>query len=170
MSKEQVQKLNSPFAPNGVQHKKSDVGDPEYISIQILDVAKKVGEGDNDFVIDKKLVISKDPVQDVIDADKDKVGVYSVLKQFMRTGDQDLIPRDTGKCNVDLVGAPSSLIEVDQLGKESEKKFAKLPKELTGELDLQKFVETMSQEKFDAFVKAVADRSSKGKEVKKDGE
>lgn len=169
MSKEQVKKLNSPFAPNGFKAEALPC-DKEYKSIQILDCVKKTGDGEQDFIIDKKVEVTLQPIRDVVDADKDKVGVYAVLKQFMRTGDQTLIPRDDGNCNVDLVGAPESLIDVDRLGKEAEQKFTTIPEELRGELDMEKFVESMSQEKFDAFVKAVADRSSKKSEVKENGE
>lgn len=155
------------FSNNGVKWEGQKDFDQYYISIQIVDKVVKTGEGENDYVIQKDVIVTKTPIQEVVDADKDSVGVYNIIKQVIRTGDTSLLPVDKGDCNVDMVGAPETLMEVKALGADAEKKFAGLPKELTKGMDMKTFVESMTQEQFDAFIKAVSDRST-GKVDKKD--
>ena len=148
------------FSNNGVKWEGQKDFDQDYISIQIVDKVVKTGEGENDFIVKKDVIVSKTPIKEVVDADKDSVGVYNIIKQVLRTGDTSLLPVDKGDCNVDMVGAPETLMEVKALGVDAEKKFAGLPKELTKGMDMKAFVENMSQEQFDAFIKAVSDRST----------
>jgi hypothetical protein len=158
--------LNSPFSSNGIVHEGQKDFDQEYKSIEIVDRVKKIGEGENDFVVYKDVVVSWKPIQEVIDADKDNVGVENIIKQVLRTGDTSLLPVDKGDCNVDLVGAPESLMELKQMGVQAQAKFEALPDELTKGMDMASFVNNMNQEQFDAFIAAVAARAS-GKEEDK---
>lgn len=155
------------FSNNGVVWEGQKDFDTTYKSIKIVDYAVKVGEGDEDYVIKQKVIEEETPIQKVIDADKESVGVYNIIQQVLRTGDESLLPSDDGKCNVDLVGAPENLMEVKRLGLRAEENFNKLPSELTQGMDMKAFVQNMNQEQFDAFIKAVADRSS-GKVLNKD--
>ena len=167
----QVLKLISPFAPNGIDCKGQKDFDQDYKDISIVDKVFKTGDGDQDFVVGQDVIVTLKPIKEVVDADKQSVGVVNIMKQFMRTGDQSLLPMDDGKHSADYVGAPQSLMELHQLGEKAKKDFDKLPPELVKKMDMKSFVENMDQEQFNAFVKAVADRSSKKKEeVKKDGE
>jgi hypothetical protein len=153
------------FSDNGVVWEGQKDFDQTYKSIKIVDYAVKVGEADEDYVIMQKVVEEETPIQEVIDADKESVGVYNIIKQVIRTGDESLLPRDDGKCQVDMVGAPETLMEVKNLGIQAEQNFNNLPGELTNGMDMTAFVQNMTQDQFDAFVKAIADRSS-GKENK----
>lgn len=143
--------------------------DEYYKSIKIIDVVKKTGEGEDDFIIEKKVIEDLQPIKDVVEADRDSVGIENIIKQVLKTGDTSLLPADKGNEFVDLVGAPENLMELKALGQKAEKDFDALPSELKGELDMAAFVNSMSQEKFDAFVKALQDRASQKKdEVKSD--
>ena len=135
--------------------------DKYYVDIKIIDTIKKVGDGEDDFIILKKVITSKRKIKDVIDADKDSVGVENIIKQVLRTGDTSLLPVDKGDCNVDLVGAPDSLMGLKQTAIDAERAFSELPPELTDGLDMSSFVNNMSQEKFDAFIKAMQERADK---------
>lgn len=157
------------FSNNGVFHPGQGHFDQDYISIEIVDKVVKVGEGENDFIVTKAVIETKKPIKEVVSVDKDQVGVYNIIKQVMRTGDTSLLPVDKGDCHVDFVGAPENLMEVKALGEKAERSFKALPKELTGSMDMKAFIEGMSQEKFNEFVKAIADRQAQ-KEGKKDGE
>lgn len=170
MAESKKQKLNSPFAPNGVEHEGQKDFDTTYKSISIVDTVEKTGEGDRDFVIVKKVIVDETPIQKVIDADKDSVGVENIIKMVLRTGDTSLLPVDKGDCNVDLVGAPESLMELKEMGVQAEKAFAGLDPELTKGMDMAAFVNNMNQEQFDAFIAAVQARSeaASGKVEKKD--
>lgn len=161
-------KLNSPFAPNGESWEGQKHFDTEYVSIEIRDRVKKTGNGEEDYILEKVVVETRTPIQEVIDADAQSVGVNNIIKQVLKTGDTSLLPVDTGNCNVDMVGAPDSLMEVKALGQKAESAFASLPKEITENRDMISFVENMSQEKFDSLMKAISDRAAAQKEVKKD--
>ena len=160
-------KLNNPWVPNDYKPEIVLEFDTEYKTISIVDTVVKVGDGEDDFIIVKKVIEEFKPIQEVIDADADSVGVYNIIKQVMRTGDTSLLPVDKGDCNVDFVGAPESLMELDKMGANAAKKFADLDPALTKGLDMKNFVETLTQEQFDAFIKAVADRTA-GKVENKD--
>lgn len=148
------------FSNNGAVWEGQKDFDQDYVKISIVDYAVKTGEGDEDYVIKQKVVEERTPIKEVVQVDADSVGVYNIIKQVMRTGDTSLLPADKGDCNVDMVGAPESLMEVKALGQEAEKKFGDLPIELTKGMDLASFVNSMSQEQFDSFVKAISDRST----------
>lgn len=153
----------SPFAcgERDNENKPQTEFDQDYVSIQIVDYVEKTGEGEEDYVIKKKVVEDRRPIKEVVEADASSVGVYNIIKNVLRTGDTSLLPADDGKCNVDFVGAPENLMELKQMGVEAEKKFKELPADLVGDLDMAKFVETMSQEKFDQFIAALAARQEK---------
>lgn len=140
----------------------------DYTDIEIVDYVEKTGEGENDFVIKKKVVETKRPIVEVVNADAESVGVYNIIKQVVRSGDTSLLPADDGKCKVDFVGAPENLMELKQMGVDAEKNFASLPDELKGGLDLTAFVNSITQEKFDQFLKAIAARAAGEKGEKKD--
>lgn len=160
-------KLNNPWVPNDYKPEIVLEYDKDYKTITIVDTVKKVGDADDDFIIEKKVVEELRPIQEVIDADAESVGVYNIIKQVMRTGDMSLLPVDKGECNVDMVGAPENLMELDQLGAQAAQKFAGLDPELTKGLDMKNFVETLTQEQFNAFIDAVAARAA-GKVENKD--
>ena len=142
--------------------------DKDYVDIEIVDYVEKTGEGENDFVIKKKVVETRRPIAEVVNADAESVGVYNIIKQVLRTGDTSLLPADDGKCNVDFVGAPENLMELKQMGVDAEKKFASLPDDLKGDLDMTTFVNSMTQEKFDQFLSAIAARAAGNKGENKD--
>ena len=152
--------LVSAFCPSDTPFPKEKDFDKDYKSIKIVDVVKKTGDGENDFIIEKKVIEEFTPIKDVVEADRDTVGVDNIIKQVLRTGDTSLLPVDKGECNVDLVGAPETLMDLKQLGVEAEKGFNSLPSELTNGLDMVSFINSMSQEKFDAFVAAIKNRAA----------
>lgn len=167
MEKEKKQPFN-PFTSRMDAYEGQKDFDQHYKSIKIIDVVKKTGEGEDDYIIEKKVIEDLQPIKDVVEADRESVGVENIIKQVLRTGDTSLLPVDKGNDFVDLVGAPENLMELKALGQKAEKDFEALPGELKGDLDMAAFVNSMSQEKFDAFIKAVKDRASQKKEVKSD--
>lgn len=157
-------KITNPFLARQKPYDGQKDFDQNYKSIKIIDVVKKTGDGEDDFIIEKKVIEDLQPIKDVIEADRDSVGVDNIIKQVLRTGDTSLLPVDKGSGEVvDLVGAPENLMELKQVGIDAEKQFADLPYELKGDLDMASFVNSMSQEKFDAFIKAVKDRAESKK-------
>ena len=162
---EKTIKINSPFIPRPYVDDGIKEFDQDYKSIKILDDVKEVGKDDKGepiYVVGKKVVEELIPIADVIAADAASVMTpEKIMRQFLQTGDASLLPADDGKCQVDLVGAPESLMEVKQFGENAQKKFESLPDELKGEMNMVEFVNSMSQEKFDAFIAAVKARAQK---------
>lgn len=164
--------ITSPFVPRPYVDDGIKEFDTDYKSIKIVDDVKEVGKDEKGlpiYVVSKKVIEELTPIQDVIDSDASSVMTPDkIMQQFLKTGDPSILPVDDGSCNVDLVGAPESLMEVKQMGLEAQKKFEELPDEIKGDLSMVDFVNSMSQEKFDAFVKAIVDRRVKQTEPKKD--
>lgn len=131
-----------------------------YKHIQIIDKVEKVGEGVDDYIIKKVVVEDLTPIQEVINADANSVGVANIMKMFSQTQDESLLPRDDGSCHVDLVEAPETLMELKQMGQDAEKKFAALDPELTKGMDMAAFVNNLTHEQFDAFIKAATARAA----------
>lgn len=152
-------KTTSPFFYNGVDAVAQSKFEDNYESITILDKVEKTGEGDNDFVIVKTVQKDYTPIRDIIDADAESVGVYNIMKMVARTGDTSLLPVDKGDCNVDLTNAPEDLMQLKQIGINAQSAFNRLPEDITKGQDIANFINNMSQEKFDALIKAIADRN-----------
>jgi hypothetical protein len=131
-----------------------------YETISIVDTVVKTGEGDQDFTIVKKVLVETQPIDEVVQVDASSVGIENIIKQVMRTGDTSLLPVDKGNPFVDVVGAPENLMELKAMGQAAEEKFNKLPEDLTKGMDMKAFVENLTQEQFDAFVKAMADKTA----------
>ena len=141
--------------------------DQVYKKVSIIDKVIKTGEGVDDYIIQKVVLVDETPIAEVVGADADSVGVYNIIKQVMRTGDTSLLPVDKGTGEVlDLVGAPESLMELKAMGQNAEAAYNGLPDELKQGLDLTSFVNSMSQERFDAFVASIKERLEKKEESK----
>lgn len=152
--------VNNPWSYNGQEFAPQTNWDTTYKSIQIVDKVVKTGEGDHDFVVVKDVLVEETPIKEVIEADFASVGIENIIKQVLRTGDTSLLPVDKGNDYVDVVGAPENLMELKAMGQKAEAKFNDLPDELTKGLDMKNFVESLTQDQFDAFIKAVAERTA----------
>lgn len=157
MAEKQVKRVKG-FSNNGVEWKGKTDWDTTYKTISIVDVVEKTGEGEQDFSIVKKVLVEENPIVDVVQADAESVGVENIMRQIMRTGDASLFPADKGNPFVDVVDAPQSLMELKALGQQAEEKFNELPQDLTKGIDMKSFVDSFTQEQFDAFVKALSDK------------
>ena len=146
------------FSNNGVVWEGQKDFDQTYKTISIIDVVEKTGEGDDDFSIVKKVVLEETPIDEVVQADAQSVGVENIIKQVLRSGDTSLLPSDKGNPFVDIVDAPQNLMELKALGQQCEAKFKDLPEDLTKGMDMKSFVDSFTQEQFDAFVKALSDK------------
>lgn len=162
---QQVKRVKG-FSNNGVVWEGQKDFDQDYLSIEIVDYVEKTGEGENDYVIKKKVVETREPIADVVARDADQVGVYNIIKQVIRTGDTSLLPADDGKCHVDLVGAPETLMEVKAMGEDAAAKYAELDPALTKGRSLTEFIQNMSQEEFNSFIDAIKSRQEVKSEEK----
>lgn len=161
-----AKKINSPFAGSHRGTAKQEF-DTKYEKISIVNAVKKTGTGENDYVVYKKVIREYTPIKEVVSADAESCGVQNIIKQVLLTKDTSILPVDKG-VNADLLNAPENLMELKQRGIDAQQKFESLPQELVNGQSMTSFVENMSQERFNEFAKALADRLAKKdkKEVK----
>ena len=144
------------------------------IDYEEIDVIKKTGESETDFIVDKKVVeSSRINRQEYIDSFRGDVGIMNILEKVRLTGDATLLDQTkrspvpsekTGRGNleeiVDISNIPNSFIEADQKITEGHDLFKGLPEELKGKLSFEDFVVKSPElyEKYVAAVKEVVDK------------
>lgn len=165
MAEKQLKRVKG-FSNNGAEWPGRTEFDQDYINVTIFDKVERTGEGDDDFSVVKDVRYDKQPIKEVVEADAESVGVYNIMKQVLRTGDTSLLPVDKGNPLVDIVDAPENLMELKAYGEKAEANFRNLPDDLTKGLDMKAFAESLTQEQFDAFIKAVSEKFNKKSEVK----
>lgn len=128
--------------------------DEYYLDIKLVDKVKKIGEGEDDYIIVKKEVITKTKIDEVIQAQADEVGLDNLLKKFAITGDPSVLPEAMPEDGVtfDMTGMPQDLIEADNYFKAMKAKFDALPEELKQGRDFSAFMATINQQQFDAYI------------------
>lgn len=153
----QMNKANSAWTP---RPSKPGVKDFEkyYVNYEIKDVVKKVGEGEDDYVLEKKKIIHKDLIKGVIDSHSDEVGVYKLIERAMLTGDYSLLKGAQAHVSdsvLDITGSPTDLADGLHQRVAQEQAYAALPASLTKGRTLEQFINTITQEEFDAFIKGL---------------
>lgn len=128
--------------------------DVYYFDVKLVDKVKKIGPGDEDYIIEKKEVISKQLIQEVIDAQADDVGLEAALKKFAITGDPSVLPSalPEGGETFDMSGMPEDLIDVNNYLNDMKAKFDALPEALKQGRDFNAFMSTINQQQFDAYI------------------
>lgn len=167
MSKEVIKRFN-PFRPFKHAIPGQDNFDTEYVDIELKDVVKKTGEGEDDFVIITKEILHRTPIDEVVSRDSGTCSIRAIMDQVLRTGDTSLIPVGMPKDGVinDVTGVPDNLLDLDNLNKEMAAKFEALPDELKKGRSFAEFCELINQDEFMQFIASIAPK----KEAKKDGD
>lgn len=161
------------FIPQKHDPKLNTYCDKYYISRQLVDVAKKFGEGEEDFVIVKKVIEKKQDIKEIIDSQADDVGLNNILKKFAITGDPGVLPESvntSGTEVVDYSSMPQDLIEAGQYFEAKKKEFDALPDDLKKGRNFTEFMATFNQAEFDSYFKNLKEAASKVEASKKEGE
>lgn len=128
--------------------------DKYIIEYEEIDVVKKIGEKETEFVIEKKVVeSSRVDRQGYIDSFAEEVGIMNIIEKVRKTGDVTLLDQTkrspvpsekTGRGNleeiVDISGIPNSFIEADAAIMKGHNLFADLPEDLKGKISFEDFV------------------------------
>lgn len=144
------------------------------IEYQEIDVVKKTGEKETDFVVEKKVIeSSRINRQEYINSFKDDVGIMNILEKVRMTGDATLLDQTkrspvpsekTGRGNleeiVDISNIPNSFIEADAAITKGHDLFKDIPAELKGKLSFEDFV-VKSPEIYDKYVAALKESAAK---------
>lgn len=89
--------------------------DKYYIDRKIIQVVKKVGEGENDFIIVTKALDSKIDIKEFVNASADSCGVYNILKKVIATGDTSYLNPISEDSFTDISNIPSTTSGVEAM-------------------------------------------------------
>lgn len=143
--------------------------DKYYFNVELKDRVVKTGEGDEDFVIEKKEVITKTSIKEVIDSQANDVGLDNILRKFALTGDESILPQNVNTDGrvLDMSGMPEDLVDAQNYFAAMKAKFDSLPADLVKGRSFDEFMSNLTQAEYDAYFASIR---PKEKEVKKDGE
>lgn len=124
--------------------------DKYYIDREVKQVVKKVGDGEEDYILVDKVIEKKRDIAKEIHAQAGDAGIEAYIKQFEVVGEEMPDVRVSDEV-VDFTNMPSSLADAVLLGENSRKLFNSLPKELVEKMTYEEFIKGMTQEKFDEW-------------------
>lgn len=148
--------------------------DKDYIDRRVVKVVKKTGPNEHDYIIVDKIIESKRPIKDVVNADKDSCGVYSIIKTLLREQGQVAVdnyinrPVDIKEDIVDVSDVPDNLMGVIDKVRDIKDIYNTLPKEITKGKDVVDFFKDFKQSDLtEYYAKIAKDIISKDKNLAK---
>lgn len=138
--------------------------DQTYKSVEIKKRVKKIGDGDEDFIIEDYEVVTETPIQEVLDAQKDDVGIEAFMKPYVLTGEP--LPNVEVDSRVqDFTKFPEDPADAIKVGDNMMKAFYSLDPALRGNAKTpEEFLKSLSEEKFKTWLMSKFPK----KEVKED--
>lgn len=139
--------------------------DEFYLDRELRQVATKTGEGDEDFIIQTKEVVTKRPIAEVINSQANDVGIESYLRRVQQEGGEvpNIIVTDEIQ---DFENCPEDLAALAALGENAKSKYAQLDPELTKGLSIEDFLSSLTKQKLEDYfaskIKAVAENAENG--------
>lgn len=122
-----------------------------YYTNEVKKVIKKVGEGEDDYVLIEKVIVHRDLIQGVIDSQADEVGVYNIIERAIRTGDASLLQSAQVHVSddiLDITGAPKDLAEGLHMSQASAAAYESLDPALTKGRTLEQFILSITADEF----------------------
>lgn len=144
----------------------------DIVSYYMKEVVKKVGEGEDDFVVEKVLTeYDRTPREDYINSFANDVGVKNMIRKAIANGQDPSICFRAKGGYVDLTKAPGSMTELEQSLQSADKAYESLPADMK-KAHSKSEAHKITREEIEAYVsKAVAAHfASKSSEVKGDKE
>lgn len=128
--------------------------DETYKSVEIKKRVKKVGDGDEDFIIEEYEVVTETPIREVIDSQKDSVGIEAFMKPYILSG-ESLPGVEVSKEVQDFTRFPEDPADVIKVGDDMMKAFMSIDPSLRGDAKSpEEFLKTFTQDKFNAWLKS----------------
>ena len=138
--------------------------DKYYIDRKIIEVVKKVGEGESDFIVEQKALDHNIDIHEFVNASADSCGVYNILKKVIATGDTSLLNPINESSFTDVSNIPSTTSGVELLQSQALKSYNDSP---VGKAGL-KGSEAVKMTAKDIENLVIRIMNGKNKEVKKD--
>lgn len=146
--------------------------DKYYLDVTEKEVFKDSGEKDEEGnslgVVEKKLIVKKIDIQEMLNSQADSVGVEAYMRALALQGDNisDYNTLVDDKVQ-DFSQMPETLAEVMTAGDKAKAAFANLDPALKGNhTTIEGFLNDLTQEKIDAFIKGRVEALTPKKEVK----
>ena len=143
--------------------------DKYYIDRVIKQVPKKIGQGEDDYVIVDKVIESKRLIRDVINADSDKAGIEAYLAPYIAS--KTPLPGVNVEDSVnDYTKCPENLADAIMLGEDAKKAFNNLDPALTKGMTYEQFISGFKQEMFQEYVNKLSNKEPAKPSEDKKGE
>lgn len=130
MDKKQVQ-MRSAFIPVKEKHGGLKGFDKDYVDVTVKEVAVKTGEGEEEFSIIKKSVVSKRNIKAFINSQAQDVGIEAYKRNLALSGQPLTAPTIHDGVN-DFTKAPQSLADLQHLSENANKVFNSMDSDLKG--------------------------------------
>lgn len=126
--------------------------DQTYKEVIIKKRVKKIGDGDEDFIIEEYEEVKETPIKEVLAAQVDSVGIEAYMKPYIMAG-QDLPGVEVSDKVQDFTQFPEDPADAMKIGDGMMKAFNSLDPALRGEAkNVEQFLNGLSQEKIDAYI------------------
>lgn len=176
MAKEMNQRLISPFLDKKTYKGESNF-DKYYFDVEEKEVFIATGQKDEEGnplgVSKKKLIIKKIDIHDLLESQRDSVGVESYIKALAAQGDSiESFHTEVDKDKImDFSNMPETLADVMMAGDKAKKAFAELPPELRGShTTIEGFLGDITAEKIDSYIKSRIEALQPEKFIEKKGD
>lgn len=143
--------------------------DKYYIDRVIKQVPKKVGQGEDDYVIVDKVVESKRLISEVINADSDKAGIEAYLAPYVAS--KTPLPGVKVEDSInDYTKCPENLADAIMLGEDARKAFNNLDPKLTKGMSYEEFITGFKNEMFQDYINKLSNKEPAKPSEDKKGE
>lgn len=138
-------KLNNPFCGrnDGLTFEGSDLTEEKLAICREAEIVKKTGEGDEDFTVEKKLVIDKlVNRQEYIGQFADEVGILNVLKRVANGADFETEVNQVNNTHgyIDMTKMPTDYIDAINKQAYAQKLYNSLPDEIKNKLSQEDLI------------------------------
>lgn len=158
---------NGVVVPRTYENEKSF--DKFYVDQTLKEVVKKIGDGDEDFVIITKVIDSKRDIKQVINSqNKDVINIDESIKRFAETGDLTQLPpgMEDGQL-IDYTRFPEDHAAYMQMMTKAAEEYDALPASLKGKMTMAEFIQKFDDKQLAAYIESIKPKEEV-KEVKKD--
>lgn len=126
--------------------------DQTYKEITIKKRVKKIGDGDEDFIIEEFEEVNETPIKDVLAAQMDSVGIEAYMRPYLMAG-QELPDIQVGEGIQDFTQFPEEPADVMKVGDEMMSTFNNLDPALRGDAkSVEEFLAGLTDEKLKNYL------------------
>lgn len=128
--------------------------DQTYKEVTIKKRVKRIGDGDEDFIIEEYEEVKETPIQEVIDAQVDQVGIEAYMRPYLTAGEP--LPGVTiGSDIQDFSQFPEDPADAAAVGDAMMAAFNNLDPELRGDAkSVEEFLNSITDERLKAYYEA----------------